>query len=88
MILTNQFNMIAKCIMSSQNQLHLETCRKMIEERIEIWGDWISASDLKNLIGVRENELVDIQCEANLQFLREAGIDPDSLAGEDKEAPL
>jgi N-dimethylarginine dimethylaminohydrolase len=57
-ILNKNFNMIAKQIMSSHNQLHLDTCRRMIEERIAIWGDRISENDLYNLIQVREVELI------------------------------
>jgi hypothetical protein len=57
-ILQANYKMIRSCIETSRDQDHLDTCRKMIQDRIEIWGAEDLHNDLLNRIQVKEVELI------------------------------
>lgn len=58
MIIERNAELIKKCISTSSNQLHLNTCREMINERIAPWGVFDILNELYNMIQVREVELI------------------------------
>lgn len=56
-----QFYLIYRCISTSQNQIHLDSCRKMIEMWFLNKGEYKRAEELYNAIQVRECELIYMQ---------------------------
>jgi hypothetical protein len=62
-MIASQIELIRRCINTSLNAIHLDICERMIIERIESWGAWKEAEQLRKLILVRQCELLIHQYE-------------------------
>lgn len=56
--LDRQVQFISICIASCTDQLHLQTCERMIRERIDSWGLWTQSEVLRRQMRVREGEII------------------------------
>jgi hypothetical protein len=57
-MLSENIQLIARCISSAHNAVHLDTCEQMIVDRIEFYQDLRSAETLRKLILIRQCELL------------------------------
>lgn len=57
-LLEMQVEFISVCIASCADQLQLQTCERMIRERVDCWGLWDQSELLRRQILVRTCEII------------------------------